>query len=223
MNASGSRPSSRARVSLISSTAEAPSGDRRGVAGGERAVLGERGFQGRQLLERGVGPRAGVLIHALHGNDLARETLARRDRVPVARERDLVLSLARDLPLPARDLHVLAHRQPGRGLLERGGVGSREPLDAAGDAAVDTPARDRVRDQRRGAKAGDAIGRHGLRFDGGRQAGLEHDLAREVRLPALGHHDAERERVDATRIHGMAFDETAHRVLRQRQRSQGRE
>src|SRR5690606_8071182 len=39
-----------------------------------------------------------------------------RGRVLVARESEPVLLLARDVPLLRRDLHALAHREPGPGL-----------------------------------------------------------------------------------------------------------
>jgi hypothetical protein len=54
----------------------------------------------------GRGPVSGG--DAAEGHDLLREALARRDRVAVTRERDLVLPLARNFPLLARDLGVLA-------------------------------------------------------------------------------------------------------------------
>jgi hypothetical protein len=159
---------------------------------------------------------------ALDRHDLLRQPLPCGHRVPVAGKGDFVLPSARDVPLRPGELHVLAHAEAGGGLAERRRVRPAEPLHTAGDSSADTTARDGVRNDRRGPEAGDAVGRYGLRLDPGRQAGLEHDLPSEVRLPALGHDHAERHRVDAGRIDLVSLEKTPHRVLRQRQRTKRR-
>src|SRR5262249_52361813 len=74
-----------------------------------------------------------------------------------------------------------------------------------------------VRDDRRRAKAGDAVGGNGLRLDSRRQARLEHDLSREIGLSLLGHDDSEGERPDAGWIDVMPLEEAVHGVLRHRE------
>src|SRR5262245_2449077 len=103
----------------------------------------------------------------------------------MAREGDLVLPVAWNLPLASRDLHVLAHREAGRRLAKGGRVGPREPFDTAGDPAVDPTTRDRVRNDGRRAQSGDAVGGDRLSFDTGREIALEHDLARQIGLALL--------------------------------------
>src|SRR5690606_11947533 len=90
---------------------------RRAVAGRQRAARAaiEHGLQPRELLEARVGANVVVALDALIRNhEIGVEAVAvSAVRVPMARERELVLLLARDLPLLRRDLRALAHREPG--------------------------------------------------------------------------------------------------------------
>jgi hypothetical protein len=145
-----------------------------------------------------------------------------RHGVPVAGKGDLVLSRARNVPLRPRDLHVLAHRETGRGLPEGCRVRPAEPLHAPGDPGVDPSPRDGVRDDRRGAEAGDAVGGDGLCLDPGRQARLQHDFPGEVRLARFRDHHAERYRANARRIDLMSLQQPADRVFPQCERPERR-
>src|SRR6266404_5184586 len=116
-----------------------PVGDRRRIAGSDRSVGTECRLQRGESFERGIGPRAGVAGYAVERQNLLSEALARRHRVAVAGEGNLILARSRDAPLLARDLGVLAHGETSARLVERARVGSAQPLDAAGNAGADPP------------------------------------------------------------------------------------
>ncbi len=102
-------------------------------------ALAVHGLERGELLERRVGAQV-VVAHetAERGDEVVEEPGVPRGReVLVARERELVLRLARDAPAGRRDGLVLAHRQAGARLVGRGregrevgGADLRERLDA---------------------------------------------------------------------------------------------
>ncbi len=97
------------------------------------------------------------MAYSRQRQNLGGQPIASRHGVAVAGKCDLVLMLARDLPLLPGDLHVLTHQKPGRRLPEHLGVGTGERLNASCDAGVESASSDRIGDSRHGAKAGDAI------------------------------------------------------------------
>src|SRR5262249_6574682 len=96
-------------------------------------------------------------------------------------------------------------------------IGAAQPFGAARDAGLDPAAGDRVGDDRDRAQSGDAVRRDRLRLDVTGKPLLEDDLARQVRLAALGHDGAEDERIDLAGIDLVPIDEASYRVARQRE------
>src|SRR5438445_2829454 len=186
------------------------------MAGSGRSVGTECRLERGESIERSIGPRAGVLRYAVERQELLREALARRHRVAVTGEGNLVLAGPRDAPFLARDLGVLAHGEASTRLIERARIRSAQPLDTARDAGADPPVRDGLGDDRRGTQAGNAVGGNRLCLDTRRQASLEDDFTREIRLAALGHHGAKGNGIDAFRIDVVALEKPAHRMLRER-------
>src|SRR5467141_3504079 len=199
-----------------------PVGDGRRIAGSDRSVGTECRLQRSESIERGIGPRAGVAGYAVERQNLLSEALARRHRVAVAGEGNLILARSRDAPLLARDLGVLAHREAGARLVERARIRSAQPLDAARDAGADTPVRDGLGDDRRGTQAGDAVRGNRLCLYMRRQARFEYDLAGKVGFMALGHDCTESNGVDPLRIDLVAIEEPAYGMFRERSGSDGR-
>ena len=99
-------------------------GQRRAVACGHRAVFApvEHRLQRGQLLYRRVAADIVVFFAILERHDqiFVETRVVGRRRLDVARERELVLMVARDVELFCRDLGALAHRQPGAGLRHAG-------------------------------------------------------------------------------------------------------
>ena len=139
-------PSSRARVELHENRGGGSVGSLRGIAGGDRALCAEGGFELRQSIERGVGARAFVggkdaLCHFRlarrcagsdggdrHRNQLPGETPGglRRESLLMAGEREGILIGAGDFVVAGDPLGGEAHGQ------QRCGIVIREPGVGAG-------------------------------------------------------------------------------------------
>ncbi|HEU4611011.1 MAG TPA: hypothetical protein VFS15_02995 [Kofleriaceae bacterium] len=134
-------------------------GERARVACGDRAALGERGAQLRELLEARVAAHQTVAVDpaAMAGVDLRHLVgqTAARDRgggTLVRAQRELVLGLARDLPAPGHALGGLAHHLAGRALRDlrpaRHEVGDRTELRECGEVVARRGLAERERRER---------------------------------------------------------------------------
>lgn len=137
----------------------------------------------------------------------------------MAAQRDLVLLLPRDAPLLSGDFHVPAHRETGGRLSKGRRIGSAEPFHPACDAGANAPLRNGIRNDRRRTQTRNAVGRDGLRLDGGGKASLEHDFPSEIGLALLRNDGAKGDGLNSCGINGVALQETPYGVLSELERT----
>ena len=96
----------------------------------------------------------------------------------------------------------------------------RKRVDSPGKANLDPPACDRICDYRERAQARDAVRGDGLRLNTRRKAGLENDLACQVRSPRIRYDHPVSDGLDAVRVDAVPLDQAAHCMTGQPERAQ---